>query len=77
MLGMIGDRLRRWLDGGSRPTPATAQAANELRPLPSEMDGGNGDSHSTRAMTSTPTGPAATETQAVPAGQAYEANNED
>jgi hypothetical protein len=76
MLGMIGDRLRRWLDGSSRPTEATAAAAIETRRLTSELDGANAGTHSTQDMIPTPTGPACAETQADQAGQAQEANDE-
>ena len=76
MFGMIGDRLRKWLDGSSSPTAPTAEAPNGLRPLPSEMDSTNGGAPSAPDKTSTPTCPAAIEPQAVAAGPAYEVTNE-
>jgi hypothetical protein len=74
MVGLIGDRLRRWLDGGSKPTEATPAAPNGKQHMPGERDGANAGANSTQDRTPTPAGPADAETQAEPA---HEASDED
>jgi hypothetical protein len=77
MVGLIGDRLRRWLDGSSKPTEATAEATNGKRRVPTQMDGANGDARNTQDLIPTPAGPAAAEDAGQPGGQAQEVNDED
>jgi hypothetical protein len=77
MVGLIGDRLRRWLDGSSKPTAATGAAANGKRRGQTEMDDANAGTNSTQDGIPTPAGPAAAEAQASQVGQAQEVNDED
>jgi hypothetical protein len=74
MVGLIGDRLRRWLDGNSKPTEVTPAARNGKQPNSGKTDGANAGTIHTQERTPTPAGPAEDETQA---GPAHEAKDED
>jgi hypothetical protein len=77
MVGLIGDRLRRWLDGRSGLTEATLAAATERGREPTEMDDANAGPHRQQDRIPIPAGPAAAVTPSGSGGLAREANHED
>jgi hypothetical protein len=77
MVGLIGDRLRRWLDGSSKPTEATPAAPNGKQHMSGKTDAADAGTASKQDRAPTPAGPADAETQAENARLAYEANDED